>query len=141
MCAMRNNKRNSLPSLTMNKFFVNKRASMFERHDENPREKREWSPCGVVETSQRKMEARKEKEKKEEMRARLKRQADPYAEQSSDGEEEEMPESKACGHASKSVNLNLVKKSIKQGQAIGECTQCRKGHRAQLNNEEPALVE
>ncbi|XP_042222250.1 ubiquitin carboxyl-terminal hydrolase 16-like [Homarus americanus] len=147
MCAMRNNKRNSLPSLSLNKFFVNKRASMFERHDETSREKREWSPCGVVETSQRKMEARKEKEKKGEMRARLKRQADPYAEESSDAEEEEMPasvtsdkesknESKPCGHASRSVNLNLVKKALKQGQEIGECTQCRKGHQIQLKDEE-----
>lgn len=57
MCAMRNNKRNSLPSLSMNKFFVNKRASMFEKPEEpTPREKKEWSPFGLVETSQRKME-------------------------------------------------------------------------------------
>lgn len=60
MCAMRNNKRNSLPSLTMNKFFVNKRASMFEKQEEaapppGKRDWREWSPCGLVETSQRKM--------------------------------------------------------------------------------------
>nr|XP_045592831.1 ubiquitin carboxyl-terminal hydrolase 16-like isoform X3 [Procambarus clarkii] len=135
MCAMRNNKRNSLPSLSMNKFFVNKRASMFERQDEAPRDKREWSPCGIVETSQRKMEARKEKERKEEMRARLKRQVDPYAEQSSEAEQEEMPESKACGHASRSVNLNLVKKSLKQGQVIGECILCRKGHQTQLQDQ------
>ncbi|XP_071524258.1 ubiquitin carboxyl-terminal hydrolase 16 isoform X2 [Panulirus ornatus] len=140
MCAMRNNKRNSLPTLSLNKFFVNKRASMFERQDETPREKREWSPCGIVETSQRKMEARKEKEKKEEMRARLKRQADPYAEESSNDEDEEMPESKPCGHASRSVNFNLVKKSLKQGQAIGECTQCRKGHRSELEDEVPNSV-
>lgn len=57
MCAMRNNKRNSLPSLSMNKFFVNKRASMFEKPEEpTAREKKEWSPFGLVETSQRKME-------------------------------------------------------------------------------------
>ncbi|XP_068236605.1 ubiquitin carboxyl-terminal hydrolase 16 isoform X10 [Palaemon carinicauda] len=175
MCAMRNNKRNSLPSLTMNKFFVNKRASMFERTEETPREKKEWSPCGAVETSQRKMEefgtpflstltpstfvplsgstvttwkARKEEKKKEAMRARLKRQSDPYAEESSDGEDEEISasvtsgkdskkESKACGHANRSVNVNLVKRTLKQGQSIGECTQCRKGHKSELNDEDP----
>ncbi|XP_066939890.1 ubiquitin carboxyl-terminal hydrolase 16 isoform X2 [Macrobrachium rosenbergii] len=151
MCAMRNNKRNSLPSLTMNKFFVNKRASMFERCEETPREKREWSPCGVVETSQRKLEARKEEKKKEAMRARLKRQSDPYAEESSDGEDEEISasvtsgkdskkESKACGHANRSVNVHLVKKTLKQGQSIGECTQCRKGHKSELNDEDSNIV-
>ncbi|KAG7169017.1 Ubiquitin carboxyl-terminal hydrolase 16-like, partial [Homarus americanus] len=45
-------------------------------------------------------------------------------------------ESKPCGHASRSVNLNLVKKALKQGQEIGECTQCRKGHQIQLKDEE-----
>lgn len=58
---MKNNeKRNSLPSLTMNKFFVNKRASMFEKVEEAPppgkRDWREWSPCGLVESSQKKLE-------------------------------------------------------------------------------------
>ncbi|KAK7072666.1 Ubiquitin carboxyl-terminal hydrolase 16 [Halocaridina rubra] len=132
----------------MNKFFVNKRASMFERTEETPREKREWSPCGVVETSQRKMEARKEEKRKENMRARLKRQSDPYAEESSNDDDEETPasvtpgkesrkESKACGHANRSVNVSLVKKTLKQGQTVGECTQCRKGHRTELNDEVP----
>ncbi|XP_042876119.1 ubiquitin carboxyl-terminal hydrolase 16-like isoform X5 [Penaeus japonicus] len=152
MCAMRNNKRNSLPSLSMNKFFVNKRASMFEKPEEPPpREKKEWSPFGLVETSQRKMEARKEKEKKEEMKARKKRQADPYAEESSDGEEEETPasgpekepknESKACGHANRAVNFSLVRKALKQGQPIGDCTQCRKGHRTDLKDEAEDATE
>ncbi|KAG0728372.1 Ubiquitin carboxyl-terminal hydrolase 16 [Chionoecetes opilio] len=141
MCATRN-KRNSLPSLSLNKFFVNKRASMFEKQEEAPppgkRDWKEWSPCGLVESSQRKMAVRKEKERKNMMRARLKRQADPYAEESSDAEDDdELADSKACRHASRSVNFGMVKKTLKQGQPIGECTQCRKGHRSELNNEEP----
>ncbi|XP_037797590.1 ubiquitin carboxyl-terminal hydrolase 16-like [Penaeus monodon] len=79
------------------------------------------------------------------MRARKKRQADPYAEESSDGEEDEAPasgpekepknESKACGHANRAVNFSLVRKALKQGQPIGDCTQCRKGHCSDLKDE------
>ncbi|XP_063848820.1 ubiquitin carboxyl-terminal hydrolase 16-like [Scylla paramamosain] len=145
MCAMKNNKRDSLPSLTMNKFFVNKRASMFEKEEPPPvskRDWREWSPCGLVETSQRKMAERKEKERKNMMRARLKRQADPYAEESSDPEEDDdCPDSKACGHASRSVNFGQVKKTLKQGQQIGDCTQCRKGHCSGLNEAPNPIVD
>lgn len=55
---MRPAKRNSLPSLGLgfNKFFVSKRASMFENQEETPQEKRDRSPCGVLETSERKMQ-------------------------------------------------------------------------------------
>ncbi|XP_050718135.1 ubiquitin carboxyl-terminal hydrolase 16-like isoform X4 [Eriocheir sinensis] len=158
MCAMKNNeKRNSLPSLTMNKFFVNKRASMFEKVEEAPppgnRNWREWSPCGLVESSQKKLEEKKEKQRKEMMRARLKRQADPYAEESSDQEDDDegpasvasekdcRKDSKACGHASRSVNFGQVKKTLKQGQAIGECTQCRKGHCSELDKEPNPIVD
>lgn len=50
------------------------------------------------------------------------------------------PDSKACGHASRSVNFGQVKKTLKQGQAIGECTQCRKGHCSELNSEPNPIV-
>ncbi|XP_042876123.1 ubiquitin carboxyl-terminal hydrolase 16-like isoform X7 [Penaeus japonicus] len=85
------------------------------------------------------------------MKARKKRQADPYAEESSDGEEEETPasgpekepknESKACGHANRAVNFSLVRKALKQGQPIGDCTQCRKGHRTDLKDEAEDATE
>lgn len=44
-------------------------------------------------------------------------------------------ESKACGHANRAVNFSLVRKALKQGQPIGECTQCRKGHCTDLKDE------
>lgn len=58
---MRPAKRNSLPSLGLgfNKFFVSKRASMFETQEETPQEKRERSPCGILESSERKMQGTK----------------------------------------------------------------------------------
>ena len=51
-------------------------------------------------------------------------------------------ECRLCPHASNSVNFSLVKKTLKQGCPIGQCTQCRKGHTANLNHKEenPIIV-
>lgn len=46
-----------------------------------------------------------------------------------------LAESKACGHANRAVNFSLVRKALKQGQPIGDCTQCRKGHCSDLKDE------
>ncbi|CAL4105954.1 unnamed protein product, partial [Meganyctiphanes norvegica] len=39
-----------------------------------------------------------------------------------------------CGHVNHSVNFNLVRRKLKEGQPIGECTQCRKGHTQNLDD-------
>lgn len=52
-----------------------------------------------------------------------------------------LAESKACGHANRAVNFSLVRKALKQGQPIGDCTQCRKGHRTDLKDEAEDATE
>ena len=60
MATMRN-KRNSMPpiGLGLSKYMVSNRASMFEQCEETPQEKRDRSPCGALETSERKLEGDK----------------------------------------------------------------------------------
>ena len=92
--------------------------------------------------------ARKEKERKANQMARKKRQADPFADESTEVDDDPVDigkkvfpvsnsyinfimhnfikETKGCPHANKSVSMSNVRKNLKTSLPIGECVQCRK---------------
>jgi len=123
---LRSGKRSSLPSLglSINKFFVNKRASMFENQEETPQEKRNRSPCGVLETSERKMQMRKDQERKKTALARRRRRMDPYADCSSGGEGEDV-DTVLCPHVARAVRAPTILKVLRNpALRLGHCVTC-----------------
>merc|ERR1719259_1442063 len=126
MSARRSGKRNSLPSLglSLNAFFVNKRASVFEYQEESSREKRNRSPCGALETSERKLQMRKEQERKKTALARRRQRLDPYADDSTAGEEGDI-DTLLCPHIGRAVRVPTIQKVLRNpGLHLGHCVTC-----------------